>query len=600
MLKYSFVMHHNDYEGFLKSLRDLGIVDITVSGWVPTDDQLALIHTIDKCKEAISNLSSRLWSGDRADIQPFHCVEDALTEYIISSERLTKLEAEITKTEKEIEDLKVWGEFDKRRIERLRERGIEFIYYSTFIKEFIAALPVWRESYIVEEISRCGDSVYFVVVTTPDSPPVTIDAMEIKAPEVSYTEKEKSLAAMLSEKEILDLILDRCAGSLDELREYRSQLSEKLHFSQIKTTLSTAAEGSLIVAEGWAPEETEGELSKFLETAPVVAIKDKPVQGDNPPVLLRNNKFAGLFEVIGKLYSLPRYGTIDLTPFFAPFYMLFFGFCLADAAYGALFVIAALIARNKVREDLRPIAKLVMYMGLSAIFFGLLTGNVGGIELAHLAAFHRYKDYFFDPGKLFFLAIGIGIVQILYAMVIKIFLITKTRGFRYTFSTIGWMIVIVSGLAMFLLPKFGIKGYSADSASFMTVTGAGLFCMFFLNSPGKSPFYNFGIGLWYAYNQITELLSDTLSYIRLFALALAGGILALVFNRLAVGMSPDIIIVKQIVMLTILSAGQAITLFMGTLSAFVHPLRLTFVEFYRNAGFEPGSREFRPLKRDEL
>jgi V/A-type H+-transporting ATPase subunit I len=121
--------------------------------------------------------------------------------------------------------------------------------------------------------------------------------------------------------------------------------------------------------------------------------------------------------------------------------------------------------------------------------------------------------------------------------------------------------------------------------------------MFFMNSPGKNPLVNFGSGLWDMYNNVTGFMGDLLSYIRLFALGICSGIIANVFNSLAIGMSPDIPVVGLIITILIMIIGHAINLFMGVLGAFVHPLRLTFVEFYKNAGFEDGGRPFEPLKR---
>ena len=128
--------------------------------------------------------------------------------------------------------------------------------------------------------------------------------------------------------------------------------------------------------------------------------------------------------------------------------------------------------------------------------------------------------------------------------------------------------------------------------------GIGLVLMFFFNTPGKNIFVNFGLGIWNTYNNVSGLVGDLLSYIRLFAIGLSGGILAMVFNQLAVGMSPDIPVVKQLVMLLILLLGHGINLFMCVLSSVVHPLRLTFVEFYKNAGFEAATRVFTPLKNE--
>ena len=119
------------------------------------------------------------------------------------------------------------------------------------------------------------------------------------------------------------------------------------------------------------------------------------------------------------------------------------------------------------------------------------------------------------------------------------------------------------------------------------------------SSPGRNIFVNIGAGLWETYNNITGILSDVLSYIRLFAIGLSGGVLALVFNSLAAGFVPDDanIAVRILIMLPILLIGHGINLFMSTISSFVHPMRLTFVEFYKNAGFEMSMRPFEPLRR---
>ena len=121
--------------------------------------------------------------------------------------------------------------------------------------------------------------------------------------------------------------------------------------------------------------------------------------------------------------------------------------------------------------------------------------------------------------------------------------------------------------------------------------------IFFYNDPTKNVFVNFGLGLWNTYNMVTGLLGDILSYVRLFALGLSGGILASVFNSLATGMSPDNAILGPIVMVLIFVVGHAINIFMNVLGAMVHPMRLTFVEFFKNAGYEGGGKEYNPFKK---
>ena len=144
----------------------------------------------------------------------------------------------------------------------------------------------------------------------------------------------------------------------------------------------------------------------------------------------------------------------------------------------------------------------------------------------------------------------------------------------------------------------GMRDYQNGTVS-VAALGVGAVLMLLLNDPKRNPLINLGAGLWDLYNNVTGLLSDVLSYIRLFAIGLSGGVLALVFNTLAAGFVPEGsgIVVRLLVMIPILLIGHGINLFMSTISSFVHPLRLTFVEFYKNAGFEMAPRNFDPIRK---
>ena len=195
-----------------------------------------------------------------------------------------------------------------------------------------------------------------------------------------------------------------------------------------------------------------------------------------------------------------------------------------------------------------------------------------------------------DPNdSLFTLSLILGGIQICYAMVIKIVNTTIQLGFKYAVATLGWLLVIIGAvLAMFVS--------SIPMLLVYTLCGVGAAGALLYNSPGKNVFLNIGLGLWDAYNMVTGLLGDMLSYIRLFALGLSGGVLAMVFNNIAVQMSPDVPVLGPIVMVIIFLFGHALNLFMNALGAFVHPLRLTFVEFFKNAGYEGGGTAYKPFK----
>ena len=227
---------------------------------------------------------------------------------------------------------------------------------------------------------------------------------------------------------------------------------------------------------------------------------------------------------------------------------------------------------------------------------GLLTGGFFGFSIydINIPFIQALKErVLLNNDKLFNLSLLLGGIQILFGMLVKVANRTKQHGFMYSLSTIGWFVLILSvavaGLFPQVLPMFG-------TLQFVFVIPALILIVFF-NSPGKNLIINALTSLWDAYNMATGLLGDMLSYIRLFALGLSGGILASVFNSLAEGMSPDVTILKQIVFIVIFLFGHTINIFMNVLGSLIHPIRLTFVEFYKNAEFEGGGKKYTPFKK---
>lgn len=192
------------------------------------------------------------------------------------------------------------------------------------------------------------------------------------------------------------------------------------------------------------------------------------------------------------------------------------------------------------------------------------------------------------------LSLVLGVIQILFGMCMKVANRIKHLGFVYALSTIGWVILLVSFIASALLKDF-MPMFGTLHLIFLILAAV---LIFFFNSPGKNLFMNFGLGLWDSYNMATGLLGDILSYVRLFALGLSGGILASVFNSLATGMSPKNAVVGPLVTILIFLIGHAINIFMNVLGAIVHPVRLTFVEFYKNAEFEGGGKKYNPFRKE--
>ena len=246
--------------------------------------------------------------------------------------------------------------------------------------------------------------------------------------------------------------------------------------------------------------------------------------------------------------------------------------------------------------------------------FGLYTGSLFGMSIPALMGYENMADCpvpFLDfQGKFFTWSLALGVFQILVGMLLDIVFKARYFGITTVFGKLGWFIVLLSGCLagglQMLNESWVIPCFTTSSVAFYIAMGVGAFLMLVLNDVKRNPVMNVAAGLWDTYNNITGLLSDVLSYIRLFAIGLSGGVLAQVFNSLAVGLTGldagiehfGVGTIFQIIGATaILLVGHGINLFMSSISSFVHPMRLTFVEFYKNAGFEMTTRSFNPLKK---
>lgn len=601
MNKYTLVLYHKAQEEFLQRLQELGVVDITTTGWEPNEGERALLQEIEAHKEAAEQFATLAKKEGFVVGEPYATGEEAYDHYRQAATKIEALNNQIAKAAKEAEELAMWGEFSPEAIDRLAAEGILLHFYSCYTSEYGHAIDAWREKYTIEEIAEHNGTTYFVVVGAKGEPMPAIDAQIVRTPTTNYQGKMAEVKALESELAEWNGVMGRCVASAELVAQHACQLKDSLQFSSVRRSGKGEAEGHLIVLQGWAPEENAAAVDAMLDAEPeVIYAKERPTMEDDTPVKLRNGWFAKPFEFIGDFYAVPKYGTIDLTAYFAPFYMLFFGFCIGDAGYGATFFLIGLFMYLKKMKGMKLISQLVMWLGAASVLFGLCVGNVYGVSLIDGGVPEWYNGAMkFINEQLFYIALACGIVQIVFALILNVINTTIAYGFTKSFGTLGWLIILLSCLLAFVLPMVGVEAFSFSSPAFYVAMGVGAVLMLLLNNVKRNPLVNFGSGLWDTYNNLTGLLGDVLSYVRLFAISLSGGALAVVFNDLAGSLAPDTPGLRQLVMLLILAFGHGINIFMSAIGAFVHPMRLTFIEFYKNAGFEAATRIYTPFKKSE-
>ena len=530
MKKLTFLIYHKEYEQFLQSIRDLGVVHVAekAQGTAENTELQESIRLSNRYASTIKFLQSlnvelKEQKGDAAR------GEKALEEVEALQLEKTQLQHQLQACDKERAALEVWGDFEPASVYRLQDAGYQVDFYICSEKNFNEE---WLEAYHATEINRIGSRIYFITITKKGSLP-ELEVESAKLPVMSLSQLTARCEGMEQQiKEVDDKLAAIAGEKLLSLQAAQANVHSQIEFSKVVLNTEQAADNKLMLLQGWAPATQIPEITDFL------------------------------------------YQQEDLTPFFAPFFMLFFGLCLGDSGYGLFMVLGVTVYRmlaKNISASMKPILTLVQILGASTFFCGMLTGTFFGFNLYgnDIPFFNKMRDLFFlDNQWMFNLSLILGAVQIIFGMGLKAANQTIQFGFKYALSTVGWIIVLVSTALAFLLGDVMPMGGTAH----LVILGIAGVLIFLFNSPGKNIFLNIGLGLWDSYNMATGLLGDILSYVRLFALGLSGGILASVFNSLAAGMSPDI------------------------LGAMVHPMRLTFVEFFKNSGYEGGGKEYKPFK----
>jgi len=602
MKKYAFLVYYKDYQHFLESLQEKGVLHVKDRGAVdieggPQRDKLLLMNRI---QEAIKFLEKKVDKKTIPNLVPIANGAELLKEYDNFRHDDELLTQSISIAEKETSILEPWGGIDWPEIDLLSDNGWITSFYSTSVRNWNSE---WETKYNAFYIAQNGSNILFVTITRK-AEPFEIEADKVKLPRKVFKEVSEEIEGLQKEKIKIDNELRSFASSnLLSLIFYKNQVQQEFDFDKVVLNSDKAAEGKISLLEGYLPFDKEVAFQEFLNSEGVFYEASKPEMTDKVPVLLKNNWFAKLFEPIGALYTLPNYHELDLTALYAPFYWLFFGFCLGDLGYGLILSIGGFIMSGRVKPSMKGAMKLISFLGLSTILFGILSGTCFGMNLYEMRlGFYANLDDLLKSREtsvnklLFNLSLVLGAIQIIYGMFVKVANEIYQNGWRSALSTIGW-IVIIFGFAI----NYGMKKYGVDpltiSIIFSTIMVIGFLGAFVFNNPNRNIFANMAFGLWDTYNMATGLMGDLLSYIRLFALAISTGVLGYVFNSLAISMAPDIPVVKYIVIVLILTVGHSINILMGILGSFVHPMRLTFVEFYKNAGFSGGGKKYAPFKR---
>ena len=588
MTKYSFILLNGEQEALLEKLQEVGLVDITRSVKPVDGKSSGLLADVERHRELMQAIDRVQFPEE---MQPATVQGDLMATAEQTVKALEDLETERKAVEKEAASRLPWGEFSCEKLQELADAGCPVSFHVVPAKSF---KPEWADTYAVQVVSEADNKVYFVVAG-PDALPGRV----VHAPEGPYEEAVAHMTDLDARIDAAKSVLLGVRGRENELEaESRKRLSD-LDLYLAAQAAVPAAENTLVTLVGYAPTECEEAVTAACEEAGVFYLKDAAQVEDNPPISFRNNKFVKMFEVLTDMYGRPAYDGFDPTPFIAVFFLLFFAFCMGDAGYGLLMIGLGLLLKKV--DSFKSFSPLVVTLGIGTAVIGFLFHTFFSMDIAQWKIFQGFP---FLPAKIagydgaMVLALIVGIVHLCLAMIVKTYNATKVKGFANSLGTWGWTLLIVGGTIVGALALVGVLDKAATKWIIIILGIVSAVGIFLLNDLHRNPLINIGSGLWESYNTVTGLLGDVLSYLRLYALGLAGAMLGKAFNDIGMMVLGDgKSIPLWIPFILIVLIGHTLNIAMCALGAFVHPLRLNFLEFFKNSGYEAAGRNYNPLKK---
>ncbi|MFA6651817.1 MAG: V-type ATPase 116kDa subunit family protein [Bacteroidales bacterium] len=591
MTKYSFVLLSEQTQEFLQKLQDLGMVDINRQEKPVDEHSKEITNQLVRINQTVTRLKQVAKEKIQKEVVPFE--GDASTLLDETTRLFSQKEAlhnDINVLNEQIKQAEPWGSFTQEDLDRLRDMGFTIHAYVQPVKRLNPSL---EKDYPLYVVNRADGQAYFIVLEV-EGETYDFPGNEITFPSVSYDklqerlrEKEAALASCISRLEAL-------SDHTDLLKDHAAVISSHLDLYLANASARKEVEDHVDLLTGFVPSEKTKELEAFLNSESLYYINAPAESEDNPPIKLKNNWYTRLFEPIGDLYMLPRYDELDLTPYFAPFYMLFFGFCLGDMGYGLVFMILGLLGKRFLPK-MKGYLNLIFFLGLGSFVMAAFPGIFFGVKVADIIPSVRENNTFlfnFSDMKMFWFAILFGLFQIVFARILTGIDSFIRKGWQHGMAPFGWAILIV--WCTIAYASMEVPSMALPKTVSLTMIIVSVALILFFSKPEGPIYKRLGKGLWAMYD-ITGVFGDMLSYIRLFGLGTAGAILGMVFNSIAMSLS-GVPYVGWLLTIIMLLFGHTLVLALNSLGAFVHPMRLTFVEFYKNAGFTGGGRGYKPLR----
>jgi len=506
----------------------------------------------------------------------------------------------------EIERIQAWGNFSPAELKKLNNEGYDFHFYRMGKKEF--ALAAADENIRLIRLSPV-DKMDTVAVLGKLPPEIT--ATEFSVPDKSIDELKAEIAECDKGIQECDEALKKASVYTDSFQVQMLKTQNEEIFSSANATAEN--DDAFVWISGYIPEAN---IDKFKTAAAANqwawAIDDVDDEDDQVPTKLRYNKVSKLIRPLFVILGItPGYREQDISIYFFLFFTLFFAMIIGDAGYGCLFLIAAIVMRVKFgKKKFATGSFLLLVLSIATIVWGAMTGTWFGLEEAMhvpflkamvIPGFANYPQYFgitsvAQQNNIIKFSFTIGAIQMALGSILAIRKKISEKNLSWV-ADLGWVICIIS---MYLLALLLVVG---DNIPMMPVfVGVGISFVLVIIFGGMAPGKTFGQGLkagvggaFTAFLDTISCFGNVMSYIRLFAVGMAGLAISQSFNGIGSGFEGVLIVLGIFVIII----GHSLNIIMCLLSVIVHGVRLNVLEFSGQVGLEWTGIVYEPFKKNK-